>query len=233
MQARTDPTRQLATSLRALGRRKPAAHVALLARRPHYGEELAEFLSAASGHDQPSRQGAPRRGPRRRAARTTLRPAARRRRRHRGRDPARCSMPTSPIGCASPTEEELSARVLRKHVDESDRLTETPDGASGPSGRAALDRPPARVGSALPRTRTAHDAAGGRGRSRRHPRGPARPGLAQTLGPGLAPGRGGRRAVIRISSSASSRRSGRSLPTRTTANGCPDSPSSRCGDRRR
>src|SRR5210317_357067 len=45
MQARTDPARQLAGSLRALADETRLRIVALLDRRPHYGEELAEFLS--------------------------------------------------------------------------------------------------------------------------------------------------------------------------------------------
>jgi len=125
MQARTDPTRQLATSLRALADETRLRIVALLARRPHYGEELAEFLglkpATISHHVK------------------LLRNA--------GFIDARREPPYVLLHLVDGTldavseqlldvdlarrlriadEEDLSARVLRRYLDESDRLVDLP-----------------------------------------------------------------------------------------------------------
>lgn len=136
MQARTDPARQLAELLRALGDETRLRVVALLERRPHYGEELAEFLGltpATISHHLKQLRNAGLVDSRREppyvlfhlvdgalahAANALLDPGL------AGR-----------LRLADETE--LSARILRRHVDEDGRLSELP---SSRRARAAVLR---------------------------------------------------------------------------------------------
>ena len=125
MQARTDPARILAGMLRALADETRLRIVALLARRPHYGEELAEFLSlrpaTISHHVKLLRSvglvDAQREPP---YVLLHLVEDALEQVSHGLLDPDFAHR------MRIPSEEDLSARVLRRYIDESDRLTEIP-----------------------------------------------------------------------------------------------------------
>jgi DNA-binding transcriptional ArsR family regulator len=125
MQARTDPTRHLATTLRALGDETRLRIVALLARRPHYGEELAEFLSltpATITHHVKLLRGAGLVEAKREPPYVLLHLV----------EGAIESVTRSLLKAdlahhlRIPSEDELSARVLRRYLDERERLTELP-----------------------------------------------------------------------------------------------------------
>ena len=125
MQARTDPTRQLAELLRALGDETRLRIISLLARRPHYGEELAEFLGlrpATISHHAKLLRAAGIIDARREPPYVLL---------HLIEDALESVSeamldPDLAQRLRIPDEDELSARVLRKHIDEGDRLIEIP-----------------------------------------------------------------------------------------------------------
>jgi DNA-binding transcriptional ArsR family regulator len=125
MQARSDPTQKLAETFRALGDESRLRIVALLARRPHYGEELAESLGlrpATITHHTKLLRTAGIIDSRREPPYVLLHlvDAAMEDMIEALRDPDLAHR------LRLPDEDELSARVLRRYVDESDRLIEIP-----------------------------------------------------------------------------------------------------------
>ena len=125
MQARTDPTRHLATTLRALADETRLRIVALLARRPHYGEELAEFLAlspATITHHVKLLRGSGLVEAKREPPYVLLHLV----------DGAIEAVTHSLLKAdlahhlRIPSEDDLSARVLRRYLDERERLTSLP-----------------------------------------------------------------------------------------------------------
>ena len=125
MQARSDPARQLAETLRTLGDETRLRIVALLARRPHYGEELAELLGvtpATISHHLKQLRMTGFVDARREAPYVLF---------HLVEDAMIDALgPLLAPGLAAqlrlPDESELSARILRHHVDDDGRLSRVP-----------------------------------------------------------------------------------------------------------
>jgi len=125
MLARPDPTHQLADGLRTLGDATRLRIIALLARRPHYGEELAEFLGlspATISHHMKLLRGAGLIETRRESPYVLFHLVE-------GAIAALTEMLLEPDlahRLRLPPEDELSARTLRRLLDEDSKVAEIP-----------------------------------------------------------------------------------------------------------
>lgn len=136
MHPRPDPARQLAEGLRALGDETRLRILGLLTRRPHYGEELAECLGltpATISHHVKLLRGAGLVDSRREPPYVLLHLVD-------GAVEALTELLLQPDLAGAlrlPPEADLSARLLRRHLDEEGRVARIP---SSRRARAALLR---------------------------------------------------------------------------------------------